>query len=174
MLLAGVLHLMVVRDHWGHAPAHGLFFLIAGIVQIAWSIAFLRSSSETLGRLGFLVSLVLVLLWAVTRVLPAPFGHGPEEVDTPGVLTKLCEIACAASLGLFIAASAASASSATNQPRRAVWRPIVGLVVAAFVLTGLTYRAARAAEPLLPSLSAEAAEHHEHPQLPTETHDHVP
>jgi hypothetical protein len=171
MLLAGVLHLMVVREHWAHAPAHGLFFLIAGIVQIAWSIAFLRSSSEALGRLGFLVSLVLVLLWAVTRVAPAPFGHGPEEVDTPGVLTKLCEIACAASLGLFITASA---TGATNQLRRAAWRPIVALVVAAFVLTGLTYGVARAAEPLLPGLSAEAAEHHEHLQLPTETHDHVP
>lgn len=93
IMLAGVLHLMVVREHWAHAPAHGLFFLVAGLFQIGWSIAFLRSNSETLGRLGFVAALVLVLLWAITRLIPVPFGHGPEEVDTPGVATKLCEVA---------------------------------------------------------------------------------
>ncbi len=52
MMLAGVLHLYVVRDHWAHAPAHGLFFLTAGVLQIAWSIAFLRSDREILRRFG--------------------------------------------------------------------------------------------------------------------------
>ncbi len=167
MMLAGVLHLYVVRDHWAHAPAHGLFFLTAGVLQIAWSIAFLRSDREILRRFGFVGALVLVLLWAVTRIVPAPFGHGPEEVDLPGVATKLCEVACAAALGLLIAASAAA------QPRRTAWRPVVGLAAAALVLTGLTYGVARAAEPILPGLSAEAAEQHEHPVAPGAEHDHL-
>jgi len=166
MLLAGVLHLYVVREHWSHAPAHGLFFLIAGLLQIAWSIAFLRSNTETLRRLGFVGMVVLVLLWGVTRILPAPFGHGPEEVDLPGVATKLCEAACAVALGLTIAASAAV------QPRRTAWRPVVALAAAALVLTGLTYGVARAAEPLLPGLSAEAAEHHEHDEATGTEHEH--
>lgn len=166
MMLAGVMHLYVVREHWAHAPAHGLFFLVAGLIQIGWSIAFLRSDTETLRRLGFVGSLVLVLLWAVTRLIPAPFGHGPEEVDAPGVATKLCEVACAVALGLLIAASAAA------QPRRIAWRPLVGLAIAAFALTGLTYGVARAAEPILPGLSAEAAEQHEHEETPGAEHEH--
>jgi hypothetical protein len=166
MLLAGVLHLYVVRDHWDHAPAHGLFFLIAGLLQIAWSIAFLRSDTQTLRRLGFVGVLVLVLLWAATRIIPAPFGHGPEEVDLPGVVTKLCEVACAAALGLLIAASSAV------QPRRTAWRPVVALAAAALVLTGLTYGVARAAEPILPGLSAEVSEHHEHVEPTAEAHEH--
>jgi hypothetical protein len=170
MMLAGVMHLYVVRDHWAHAPAHGLFFLIAGIFQIGWSIALLRADSEALRRTGFVGVLVLVLLWGVTRLLPAPFGHGPEEVDVPGVATKVCEVACAAALGLLIAASAISV---TTQPRRTAWRPVAGLAIAAFALTGLTYGAARAAEPLLPGLSAEAVEQHEHPGAPAPDHEHA-
>jgi hypothetical protein len=166
MLLAGVLHLYVVRDHWDHAPAHGVFFLIAGLLQIAWSIAFLRSDTQILRRFGFVGVLVLVLLWAATRIIPAPFGHGPEEVDLPGVATKLCEVACAAALGLLIAASAAA------QPHRTAWRPVVALAAAALVLTGLTYGVARAAEPILPGLSAEAAEHHEHDEATGAEHEH--
>jgi|SRR3990170_5619929 len=174
MVLAGAMHLYVVREHWARAPAHGLFFLVAGLFQIGWSIAFLRSDSEALRRLGFVGSLVLVLLWAVTRFIPAPFGHGPEGVDAPGVATKICEVACAAALGLLIASSAAS------EPRRTAWRPVVGLAIAAVVLTGLTYGAARAAEPIFPGLTAEAAENHdqvtapehEHLEIPTETLDH--
>jgi hypothetical protein len=174
MMLAGVLHLFVVREHWGHAPAHGLFFLLAGLFQIGWSIAFLRRDSEPLRRLGFVGAVALVLLWVVTRLAPAPFGHGPEEVDVPGVATKVCEVACAAALGLLIAAGAAA------QPRRSAWRPVVGLAIAAFLLTTLTYGVARAAEPILPGLSAEASEQHEHEALPgaehaepsPEAHDH--
>jgi hypothetical protein len=167
MTLAGALHLLVVREHWAHAPAHGLFFLVAGLFQIGWSIAFLRSDSEALRRLGFLGSVVLVLLWVLTRLAPAPFGHGPEEVDVAGVATKVCEVACAAALGLLIAAGAAT------QPRRAAWRPLVGLAIAAFLLTALTYGVARAAEPILPGLSAEAAEQHEHGEPPGVEHEHT-
>jgi hypothetical protein len=170
MALAGVLHLFVVREHWAHAPAHGLFFLIAGVIEIGWSITFIRTGSEALRRLGFLGSVVLVLLWGLTRFVPAPFGHGPEAVDVAGVATKACEIACAAALGLLIAAGAASAAS---QPRRIAWRPVFGLVLAAFLLTALTYGAARAAEPVLPGLSAEAVEQHEHDEPATVDHDHV-
>jgi hypothetical protein len=110
---------------------------------------------------------VLVLLWVVTRLAPAPFGHGPEEVDVPGVATKVCEVACAAALGLLIAAGAAT------QSRRAVWRPVVGLVMGAFILTALTYGVARAAEPILPGLSAEAAEQHAHDESPGVEHEHA-
>jgi hypothetical protein len=167
MMLAGVLHLFVVREHWVHAPAHGLFFLLAGLVQIGWSIAFLRSDSELLRRLGVVGSVVLVLLWVLTRLAPAPFGHGPEEVDVPGVATKLCEAACAAALGLLITAGAAT------QRQRAAWRPVVGLAIAAFLLTALTYGVARAAEPILPGLSAEAAEQHQHDEAPGVEHEHA-
>jgi hypothetical protein len=38
--LAGLVHLLIVPAHYAHAPAHGIFFALAGIVQIAWSVAF--------------------------------------------------------------------------------------------------------------------------------------
>ncbi len=175
MLVAGVLHLAVAAEHWSHAPAHGLFFVVAGIVQIVWSIAFWRSASPPLQKLGFLLAAVLLLLWAVTRVIQAPFAPGPEEVDAAGLVTKACEAVCVASLVLLIVATA------SPQARGRSWRTVLGLAILSLLLTGLTYGAARAAEPLLPGLSAVEHTPHEHtpaqpgsPTSPaTEAHDHT-
>jgi hypothetical protein len=83
------------------------------------------------------------------------------------VATKVCEAACAAALGLLIAAGA------VTQPRRAAWRPVAWLAIAALLLTALTYGVARAAEPILPGLSAEAAEHHALDEPPGVEHEHA-
>lgn len=167
MLLAGVFHLAIVPGHWEHAPAHGLFFLIAGVVQIGWAIAFWRSGSPALARLGFVLALGLVALWAITRAEIAPFGHGPEAVDPAGVATKLCEIVCAASLAVLLA------SSLFVPGRRPAWVTLGGLTVLAVALAGVTYQAALAAEPLFPALAGSSAEHEHHEDEPEEeaTHD---
>ncbi|OGO13852.1 MAG: hypothetical protein A2Y93_00265 [Chloroflexi bacterium RBG_13_68_17] len=176
MLLAGALHLAVAVEHWSHAPAHALFFIGTGLVQIVWSLAFWRSASPPLQKVGFLLAAVLLLLWALTRVAPVPFEPGPEEVDAAGLATKACEAVCAAALVLMLVASAGPQTSGRS------WRTVLGLTFVSLLLTGLTYGVARAAEPFLPGLKAEEAAPHEHPpaepasQAPPATDDrqHVP
>jgi hypothetical protein len=46
--LAGLVHLLIVPAHYAHAPAHGIFFALAGIVQITWAVAFWRRPSVIL------------------------------------------------------------------------------------------------------------------------------
>jgi len=177
MLLAGLLHIAVAAEHWSHAPAHGLFFVIAGIGQIVWSIAFWRTASPPLEKVGFLLAAVLLLLWGLTRILPAPFGHEPEAVEAAGLITKACEAVCVTALVLLMVAGA------VPQARARSWRTVVELSVASLVLTGLTYGAARAAEPLLPGLKAEEHTPSQHEHAPgeagqttppaTEAHDHA-
>jgi hypothetical protein len=166
MLGAGVLHLIVAPGHIEHAPAHGLFFIITGVLQIAWAILFWRSGSQALSKLGFVMALWLVLLWAVTRFFFAPFGHGPEEVDVSGLATKACEVICAIALALLLVSTAA----ATGASSRRAWRTVIALVVAAVLVTALTYGVARAAEPYLPGLTAPEA--HEHEEAPGVEHEH--
>ena len=170
MLLAGVFHLAIVRDHWEHAPAHGLFFLIAGLVQIGWAVAFWRSGSPFLARLGFVIALGLIALWGITRAAAAPFGHGPEAVDSAGVATKLCEIVCAVSLAALLA------SSLFVPGHRPAWVTLGGLAVLALALAGVTYEVALAAQPFFPVVAGSSAEHERHGAEPGEheAHDHSP
>ena len=45
MVAAGLIHLAIAPLHWGHAPAHGLFFAVSGLAEAA-----LRTASPVLGR----------------------------------------------------------------------------------------------------------------------------
>jgi hypothetical protein len=176
MFLAGVIHLLIVRDHWGHAPAHGIFFVIAGLVQIGWAVAFWRSGSRSLARVGFVLALGLIVLWGITRAVAAPFGHGPEEIETAGLVTKLGEIVCAVSLAVLLA------STLFVPGRRPAWATLVGLSLLAPLLAGVTYEVALAAQPLLPALAGSGHEEHEaeeheaeeHEQGPDKDHEHTP
>ncbi len=90
--LAGLIHLWVALIHYTHAPAHGIFFVVAGIVEILWSLAFWRRPSPGLYRTGLALAGGLVVLWAITRALPAPFGHGPEAIEAGGLVCKVSEL----------------------------------------------------------------------------------
>ena len=49
-IVAGVIHLVIIPEHWEHAPAHGIFFLVVGIVQIVWGIAIWRKPSAWMAK----------------------------------------------------------------------------------------------------------------------------
>jgi hypothetical protein len=34
--LAGLIHLVITPQHWAHAPAHGILFVIVGVVELIW------------------------------------------------------------------------------------------------------------------------------------------
>ncbi|MBI2911843.1 MAG: hypothetical protein HYY05_06850 [Chloroflexi bacterium] len=115
ILGAGVLHLWAAPAHWEHAPAHGLFLALAGLVEVALGVAFLFRPSARLYRTARVFAGGLITLYAITRVLPAPFGHGPEEPDGLGLAMKLLE-------GLAMAALAALSVSGRPIP----WPPSAG------------------------------------------------
>lgn len=164
---AGILHIVIAPSHWQHAPAHGIFFLLAGLVEVAWAVAFLRRPSRALSYFGIGMMALLLLLWALARALPAPFGHGPETADAWSVVCKLSEAAGAVALGAFVVQGLVG-----NTGKAAAARAITLAALAGLVLGALTYAGARAAAPFLPALAAvEEAEDHHH-QSDGEHHDH--
>ena len=166
-ILAGIIHLWIAPEHLEHAPAHGILFLIVGIAQIVWGIAVWRRPSEKLYYVGVFMAGWLIVLYGITRLLPAPFSHGsPEAIDAIGLLCKLCE-----ALGMFSLAVLIFQGIVLKADRFVAWRAIAVIMLLSFVSGFATYGIARALEPLLPGLSA-PTEGHEEDQDLTESEDH--
>lgn len=152
IVLAGVVHLVVTPIHWAHAPAHGLFFAVVGVLEIAWGVAFWRRPSPALYAVGWVLAGSLVVLWIVTRLWAAPFHGVPEPVDLGGVVCKLAEVLGVVSL-VALTVTGASAEAKGN-----VWRTMAVLLALSVVVGLATYGVGRAVEPLFPALAAS----HEH------------
>jgi hypothetical protein len=164
-VLAGVIHLWIIPEHWAHAPAHGLFFLVVGIAQIIWGFALWHQPSKRLYYIGVLMAGWLIVLYGITRWLPAPFGHGPEGFDTISLVCKLCEALGMITLGILI-----FQGLLLNAGRFVAWRAITLIILVSFLAAFATYGVARAAEPIFPSLSAQVEEHHHDESAPEEHH----
>jgi hypothetical protein len=165
--VAGLIHLIIVPEHWAHAPAHALFFVLAGIAEIAWGIAVWRRPSAILYHIGLVGTGALLVLWGITRLLPAPFGHGPEAVDGYSIVCKISE-----GLGMVALLILAFQAASSRAGRLAGWRAISLFIVAALLAGFLLQGVARAAEPLFPSLGPPAEQHHEHEAAPDAGHLH--
>src|SRR3990172_5445459 len=163
--LAGVIHLWIIPEHWAHAPAHGLFFLVVGIAQIIWGIVLWRRPSTRLYYIGVLMAGWLIFLYGITRWLPAPFGHGPEGIDTISLVCKLCEALGMVTLGILI-----FQGLLLNAGRFVAWRALALSILVAFLAAFGTYGVARAAEPIFPSLSARVEEQLHDESAPEEVH----
>lgn len=175
MVAAGVLHLALTPAHYAHAPAHGILFAFAGIAQVVWAVAFWRKPSLLLWNLGILGAGALVVLWLITRFLPAPFGHGPEDVNAPGIAVKICEgVAIATLLGMLLARGTKGLVVARPTRHALLW-------VASAVAVGLLiFGVASAVDDRIPALGAREEAHthqtegeHSHSEAPATTpHQH--
>ena len=167
IVLAGIIHLWIIPEHWAHAPAHGLFFLLVGIIQIIWGIAVWRNPSTRLYYIGVIMAGWLIVLYGITRWLPAPFGHGPESIRMIDVACKLCEGLAMITLAILI-----FQGLILQAGQLIAWRRIAFIALFSILAGFLTYGVARAAEPIFPSLSTPAEAHHHDENTPMPEHDH--
>ncbi len=144
---AGAIHLGAAPQHWGHSPAHGLFLFAVGLAQLVWAAAFWRRSSARLTTFGAVLAGGSIVLWAITRVLPAPFGHGPEAPGVTDIASKLPEL-----LVLGILSVEHARGRAHRRRGERAWVHMGGLFGVAGVAGVLTFWLATAAEPALPWL----------------------
>ena len=153
--LAGAIHLWIIPEHWEHSPAHALFFLLVGVAQIVWGVAVWRQPSTKLYYIGACMAGWLIVLYVITRWLPAPFGHGPEEIDMIGIVTKLFE-----GLGMVALVILIFRDLNFRAGRLAAGKAIALILLISFIAGFLTYGVALAAESIFPGLSAPEEEHH--------------
>ncbi|MBV9455076.1 MAG: DUF305 domain-containing protein [Rubrobacter sp.] len=71
---------------------HGVFFCIAGVATAITAAAILAWPSRRIHLAGACISGMLIVLWAVLRLVPPPGTEAPEAVDLVGSLTKAAEL----------------------------------------------------------------------------------
>ena len=128
-LLAALIHLWVMPEHFEEWWGYGMFFLVAGVVQVVYVPLLVRWPTQTVLLLGIAGNSAIVLLYLFTRVVGIPF-FGPEAGEIEGVgIIDVCatssEAAIVVSLGALV-----------------LWRladertTLIGLVLSAILLVG--------------------------------------
>jgi len=166
---AGFCHLVLAPLHYAHAPAHGIFFALAGVAEISWATVFLRKRTVAMYYAGLIMAGGLIVLWAITRLLPAPFHGSAEPVDLGGLVCKTSE--WIGLVSLVILASEGKIAGIKKQS-------FVRLLSAALILSAVSgffgYGLALASERLFPTLAASTHQENEpeHHHQEDEIHEH--
>lgn len=124
---AGVVHLAVAPDHWLEYRAFGVFFLLAGLVQLAWAWAVWLRPAGPLLRIGVGGNAALLALWAVSRTVGLPIGPhhwSPEVFGWADGITDALEVGSLAIASWMLRGP--SQASASPVERRVGWMAILG------------------------------------------------
>lgn len=166
--LAGLIHLGLAPEHYAHAPAHGIFFVGAGIVEISWALAFWRCPTQALYRTGLALVGGMIVLWAITRVLPAPFGHGLEAINVSGLACKGSEL-----IGIIALVMLALQGQLIGVTRPSVLRAGGEALALALIVGFAFFGIGHAMAPPLPALGPQEEDVHEEHAHGHEAETHV-
>jgi hypothetical protein len=96
-LVAALIHAWVAPEHFGEWWGYGTFFVVAAIMQVVYGIALLRWDQPLLLIIGIVGTLMIIVLYMVTRTFGIPFfGPHAGEVEAVTVLDLTSKIAEAA------------------------------------------------------------------------------
>ena len=129
-LLAGLIHLWVMPEHFQEWWGYGAYFLVAAVAQVVYVPLLLRwTNRSVLLLLGITGNSAIVLLYLFTRVVGVPlFGSEAGEVEGVGIIDVCAtssEAAIVVALGVLL-----------------LWRlagertTLIGLVLSAILLVG--------------------------------------
>jgi hypothetical protein len=119
---------------------------------------------------GIVLSGGLIVLWVITRLLPAPFHAGPETVDLVGEAAKVVEAVSLAALIVLLLAK-----TGTGEEQDARWYKLANALLLAAILGFGSYSAGMAAERMLPwpalwGVSVSQDHSHDHSDGPAYNH----
>src|SRR5713226_1937861 len=86
----GLLHWFAILEHVGEAPSMW-FFAVSGAVQV-FAIPLALRWERAAWWSGGALSVFFLVLYAATRIVPAPFSVEPEGVEGLGLLSKAAEL----------------------------------------------------------------------------------
>src|ERR671933_482081 len=99
LVASAILHIGLAPAHFEEATSYGVFFCVAGVALAIAAAAILAWPSRPAYLAGAGLALMLIVLWAVFRLVPPPGVETAEDVDLVGLFTKATElvaiIACA-------------------------------------------------------------------------------
>jgi hypothetical protein len=81
---AAAIHFAVTNAHFNEWWGFGVFFFLAGWVQLLWAAIAVRVHSRGLLSIGLVGNTAVVVLWLATRTVGLPFGPEPGETESLG------------------------------------------------------------------------------------------
>lgn len=156
LIASGMTHVLIAPEHFAHAPAHGMFFGLLGVLQILWSgvrFSFGQRRSAPLNVTGMGLSGGVIVLWLLTHWVASPFATETHPLDAAALITKVAEAVA------FIALVIVHFSQG-GLPQRKQTASIgfIGALVGGVALWGI----GMAITPLLPQLAEASGHQHDH------------
>jgi hypothetical protein len=129
-LLAALIHLWVMPEHFAEWWGYGTFFLVAAVAQVVYVPLLLRWPNRTLLLLlGIAGNSAIVLLYLFTRVVGIPL-FGPEAGEVEGV--GIIDVCATSSEAAIVVALGALVLWGLARERATV----IGLILSAILLVG--------------------------------------
>lgn len=108
-IAGGIVHLSIYTMHASLRMEYSIFFIVAGIVQIAYGVMYTmitisgnpkasdkkrHQKNLAVNLFGFIGTAVLVGLYVYTVVMPAPLSptNEPDAIESAGILAKALEV----------------------------------------------------------------------------------
>jgi hypothetical protein len=86
--IAGILHLISFSNLIGRNPTTGIFFLVAGMAQLFWTIPMVRKWGRIWYYIGIAGTIVLIILYFITRV-PNPITTRALPINSMGMVIEI-------------------------------------------------------------------------------------
>lgn len=102
-MIAGILHLSLASNVIVNNLSVGVFFLVAGIAQIFWTLPILRTWGRIWTYVGIGGTIILIIVWAITRFPDNPIIGRDLPVNSMGITIEVFQIAFIVLSALIIA-----------------------------------------------------------------------
>ena len=114
-LLAAMIHLWVMPEHFEEWWGYGTFFLVSAIAQGLYAPGLLLWPNRVILLAGVAGNLAIVILWLVTRTSGIPlFGPHAGDVEGIGALDLACTLA---EVGIVVGVGALAMRGLATQGR---------------------------------------------------------
>jgi len=128
-LIAGLIHLWVMPEHFQEWWGYGTFFLVAALAQALFVPLVLRRPSRSVLVLGIVGNSAIVLLYLLTRGVGIPlFGPEAGEIEEVGII----DVCATSSEAAIVVALGALLLWRLARERTA----LIGVVLSAILLVG--------------------------------------
>jgi hypothetical protein len=92
-LIAGILHLSLAPNVIVNNLQVGIFFLVAGIAQVFWTLPIVRSWGKVWTYVGIGGTIILIIIWVITRYPDNPIIGRDLPVNSIGIAIDVFQIA---------------------------------------------------------------------------------
>jgi hypothetical protein len=85
-VVAGLIHFAVAPDHFAEAFEFGSFMVLVGTAQVAAGLLLLARPTRALVQAALVGTVVVFLIYAVSRTTGLPFGPEPFHPEAVGLV----------------------------------------------------------------------------------------